>query len=94
MTLSCVRVTIVVIEKQKVLHIMSECVCILSYPAYRTHAPRYVVICGLSGCIISFHTSQKRYDLNKKLLNFIFFTTFVRNVANSENNSARYYKCA
>jgi hypothetical protein len=26
------------------------CVCSLSYPACKAHAPYYIVICGLSGC--------------------------------------------
>ena len=35
-------------EKQKVLHILSACVCSLSYAACKTHAPP----CGLSSCIV------------------------------------------
>jgi hypothetical protein len=33
----------------------SQCVCSLSYPACKAHAPCYIVICGLSGCTIFFH---------------------------------------
>jgi hypothetical protein len=40
-----VRVTIVAVEKQQVLHTL--CVCSLSYPACKAHAPYYIVICGL-----------------------------------------------
>jgi hypothetical protein len=49
-----VRGTIVV-EKEWVLHIPSVCVCSLSYAARNAHAPYYIVICGLCGCIIFFH---------------------------------------
>jgi len=31
------------------------CVCSLSYPACKTHAPYFIVICGLSGSTIFFH---------------------------------------
>jgi hypothetical protein len=34
----------------------SECVCSLCHPAYKAHAPCYIVICGLSGCTVFFHT--------------------------------------
>ena len=30
-------------------------VCRLSYPAFKAHAPYYIVICGLSGSTIFFH---------------------------------------
>jgi hypothetical protein len=52
-TLRRVRVTIVAVEKPKVLHIPS--VCSLSYPECKAHAPHYIVICGLSGCTIVYH---------------------------------------
>jgi hypothetical protein len=45
-----VRVTTVTVEKE-----YSECVCNLSYPACKAHAPYYIAICGLSGCTIFFH---------------------------------------
>jgi len=45
------RATIVAVEKQRVLHIVSVCFRRLSYAASSAHAPNYVVICGLSGCI-------------------------------------------
>jgi hypothetical protein len=54
-TSSFVRVTIVAVEKQYELHILSVCVCSLSYPACSAHAPYYIVICGLSGCTIFSH---------------------------------------
>jgi hypothetical protein len=38
-TMRCVRATIVAVEKQWVLHILSVCFFSLSYPARNTHAP-------------------------------------------------------
>jgi hypothetical protein len=53
-TLRRVRATIVALEKQYVLYILS--VCILRYPAHNAHAPYYIVVRGLSGCTIFFST--------------------------------------
>jgi hypothetical protein len=52
-TLRRVRVTTVAVEKQRVLYIL--CVCSLSYPARKAHAPCYILICGLSGPTSFFH---------------------------------------
>ena len=54
-TLRRVRIIIVAVEQQEVLHILSVCVCSLSYPAYKARAPYYIVTCDLSGCTIFFH---------------------------------------
>jgi len=40
--------TIYALEKQQILHILSVCVCSISYPACKWHGPYYIVICGLS----------------------------------------------
>jgi hypothetical protein len=46
----------------------SECVCTLSYPPRKAHAPYYIVICGLA--VPYFSTlSHTRHDFWKKLLN-------------------------
>ena len=37
------------------LHILSVCVCSLSYPACKAHASYYIVPCGLSGSTIFSH---------------------------------------
>ena len=42
--------TIVTAKKR----LSSECVCRLSYPACKAHAPYYIVNCGLSGCTTFF----------------------------------------
>lgn len=47
-----VRETIVPAEKQSVLHILGvDLYSCLSYPSRKVHAPSYIVVCGLSGCI-------------------------------------------
>ena len=40
------------------LHILVY-VCSLSYPACEPHAPCYIGICGLSGCVIFFHVNRR-----------------------------------
>jgi len=56
-----VRVTVVAVQQQEVLHILNVCVCVcvcvcsLSYPACKVHTPYCIVTCGLSGSIIFFH---------------------------------------
>jgi hypothetical protein len=49
-TMRCIRLNIVAMEKQYVLHTLS-----LNYPAYNAHALYYVVIFGLSGSATFFH---------------------------------------
>jgi hypothetical protein len=41
--------------KSSKYYICCECVCSLSYPACKAHAPYYIVICSLSGCTVFFH---------------------------------------
>jgi len=47
-----------------VLHILSVCLCSLSYPARRACAPYYIIICGQFGCTTFFQ------DFRKEILNF------------------------
>jgi hypothetical protein len=49
----------------------TERVCSLSYTTCKVHAPRYIVICGLSGCTIFLPNYLiKRHDFRgKKILN-------------------------
>jgi hypothetical protein len=49
-----VRLTIVTVESNK-CHMFQVCVCSLSSLACTTHAPYYIVICGLSGSTTFFH---------------------------------------
>ena len=53
-TLRRVRVTIVAVEKQQVLHILSVSV-VFNYRARNTRALYYIIMCVLSGCTIFFH---------------------------------------
>jgi hypothetical protein len=52
-TLRRFRVTIVTVENQYVLIILG--LSVVSFPAYKVHAPYYIVICGLSGSTNFFH---------------------------------------
>ena len=48
-----VHVNVPAVQNQQMLCIV--CVCGLSYPACKVHAPYYIVICGLYGSTIFFH---------------------------------------
>jgi hypothetical protein len=51
-------------------YIFWVCFCSLSYPAYKAHAPYYIVICGLPGLYHIFpHYLIKGTNFEKKLLN-------------------------
>jgi hypothetical protein len=64
-----VRVTIVAVEKQLVQHyIRCECVCSLSYPARKAHAPCYIVICGLSSSTALFHIIPYMTRFSQKVI--------------------------
>ena len=55
-TLLCVSIVIGSVEVQYVRTLgVCVCVCSLSYPARKAHAPYYVVICGLFGCATFLH---------------------------------------
>ena len=88
-----VRATIVVVEKQWILYIVSESVAIVSLDAMRM---RHIVICGLPQFYNIFSTfSHKRYDFRKKVTehkmwDLIFSTTFVWNISHSKKKWARY----
>jgi len=86
-----VRVTVVGIEKQYVLNILSACLyCSRSFPTCKTHAP-YIVICGLS---LSFYLINGTFGgggiLNIKCVFFIFATSFVCNISNVKNLAIYY----
>jgi len=72
----------------------SECVCSLSYPAYKAHAP-YCFICCLPGSTLFFHiTSQtagfsRKKVIRHKLCVLTFSTSFVWNISHSKKNGAR-----
>jgi len=49
-----VRIAIVVLKKQEVLHTLSSCLS-LQLSSMQTHLPYVTVICGLSGSTIFIH---------------------------------------
>ena len=70
------------------------CVCSLSYPAYKTHAPYYIVICDLSGSTIFLNIISKgKIFRKKKLFNakcVFWFSLHLWNISCSKN-WARYF---
>jgi len=80
LTLRHVRATIVAVEKQEALHVLSVCVCVcvcrLSYPACKVHAP--LLYCNLWPArdynLFTYYLKNKerkkgKIFLGKKLLN-------------------------
>jgi hypothetical protein len=60
----------------------SECVCGLSYPGRKPHAPYYIVTCGLSGCSLFFpqyliHGNIFKDFFKNKICVLTFSSTFV-----------------
>jgi hypothetical protein len=60
-----VRVTIVAVEK---LYIFWECVCSPSYPAFKAHAPCYIVVWPVWLYHRISALSRKRYDFRKRFI--------------------------
>lgn len=62
-----INATIVAVEKN---YLSSSRVCRLTYPARNAHAPKYIVMCGPSGCTVFFpHTTfGKENSLLTKLV--------------------------
>jgi hypothetical protein len=93
-TLRSVRTTIVAVEKQRILHILSVCLCSLSYPAYNAHALCYNFICGLSGYTIFLYVSHKLHNFmrEKTLLNIKCVLTFstISEISPPKKKWARY----
>ena len=95
-TLRRVRATIVVVEKQWVLHILSVCISSLSYPARNAHAP-YCHLWPAPLYKVFPHylingTIFEKKNTEYKMCVLIFSTTFVWNISHSKKNLARYDK--
>ena len=67
-TLRSVLVTIFVVEKQYVLHILRACVCCLSYAAYKAHAPYYVAVCDCLALQYSSTLSREGHNFCKEII--------------------------
>jgi len=92
-TLRRVRVTIVVVEKQSVLHILCVCVCVcvcvcrVDLGIQHAMRMRHIVICGLPGFTIFYHNlinghnfpppPKKKNVTKHKMYVLIFSTTFI-----------------
>jgi hypothetical protein len=83
-TLRCVRATIVAVEKQLVLHILSVCVGSLRYLAWNAQAPYFLL----------WHDFRKKKVIENKMRVLILYTTFVWKFSNSKKKLVRYdQKC-
>jgi len=95
-TLIRVRTTIVPVEKQLVLHILSVCLH-PGFPGCNAHAPYYIVICSLRCCttflLIIGQTARfsGKTFIEHEICVLMFYTAFIRNVSHSKNNSLRCY---
>ena len=76
------------------------CVCSHIYPAWKAHAPYYVVIYVPSGCTTFFHITALTVKLSWKITEHrnvcfeVLYAYFARNTSHCKKNSARYYhKC-
>jgi hypothetical protein len=75
-TLRCVRATIVVVEKQWVLHDLSVCVCSLKYPACNVYAPYcHLLPAPLYNIFPNYLINGKIFE-KKKLLNLKYVCWF------------------
>jgi len=55
-----IRATMVAEEKSNEYYTFRVCVCGLSYPTWKAHAPYYFVTCGQSGSTIFFHIIEHK----------------------------------
>jgi len=93
-----VRITIVAVEKQEVLHKLSVCICCLRYPVWNAHAP-YCQLWPAPFYKISPHFpingtifEGKKKITQHKMCVLIFSTTFVWNISHSEKKWELYDK--
>jgi len=70
------------------------CLCSLSYPSRKEHAP-YYNIGDLPGSTIYFTLSHKRHDIQESVIEYkmrvlIFNKTYIWNISNSKKSTALY----
>jgi hypothetical protein len=88
----CVRVTTIVVESNKhYVFRVCVCVCSLSYPACKAHAPLYILSCG-SATFFHVTTWFSWGGITEhQMCVQISFTTFVWNISHSTKNWVRYH---
>ena len=95
-TLRRVRASIVVVEKQWVLHNLSVCICSLRYPACNAHGPYcHAWSAPIYNIFLHYLTawfSRKKTFTEHKTCVLIFSTAFVSNISHSKKKWARYDK--
>jgi hypothetical protein len=83
-----VRLSIVAVEKQAVLHILGVCVCVcvcvcvsVASDPQREIPVHHIVICSFSGSATFFHVkNQKLHDFRKKITKYKMCFDFLYNI--------------
>lgn len=82
--LRCVLETTVAVERQYEFHILVLCFCVcpcsFSYPARKTHAQNYIVICDLSTSLLPPYFSTLRIAMNIYIYNVLWMLKHVVDV--------------
>jgi hypothetical protein len=97
-TLRCVSITIVAVQKKEVLHIRSVSAALVIQYAKRMHRIIFSSVASLAvpyiSRIISLTNDFREMIVEHKMCVLVSSTTFVRNISQTEKNTARYYhKC-
>ena len=74
--------------KNKKYYIFRVCVCSFSHPAFKVHAPFYIVICDLSGSTIQ--SVYKRMVRFQKLIRNLLLTLHGHNVHRQQRKLSKF----